>query len=130
MNLVMISGRVGKDPKIGETKENAVKYAFISGCISEYFSGEEHTTWVSVSCWGKLAEIVEQIDIRKGDLIEVTAKITTRKGESGYEEINLNASNIKRVLKSKKDAPIGADINVKKIDVDMELNGKKKSIDI
>lgn len=72
-NLIMVIGRVGKDP---ETRyfENGRAVAKFSIAVNRPVrdkQGNEVTDWFQVDIWGKQAELASEL-VRKGSLISVT----------------------------------------------------------
>jgi single-strand DNA-binding protein len=77
MNVVIVSGRAGKDPEA--TKGNA-QGAHFSLAISERYKDkagawQDRTTWVNVQVWGKFSAFALK-HIRKGDKVLVQGKIS------------------------------------------------------
>lgn len=88
LNKVMLIGNLGRDPEV-RTLESGNKVASFKLATTEKYkdkSGErkEQTEWHSVSCWGKLADIVEQY-VKKGNAVYVEGKIRTRSYEKDGE---------------------------------------------
>jgi single-strand DNA-binding protein len=83
-NLVILIGRVGKDPEVRTTASG--KVASLTLATTEYYkdkaTGEkkEQTDWHNIVFWGNVAEIVEKY-VKKGSLINVDGKIRTRSYE-------------------------------------------------
>ena len=83
LNKVFLLGNLGRDPEIKVTK-NSKKFArFTLATTKRYLdnSGEtkEETQWHSVTFWGKGAETIERLDIRKGAQLLVEGEVTYRK---------------------------------------------------
>ena len=86
VNRVTLLGRVGKDPEIkqfdGGNKASFSIATTERGYVSK--TGEtipDRVTWHNVVCWKGLSTIVERF-VKKGDLIYIEGKITTRSWES------------------------------------------------
>ncbi len=86
VNKCILLGRVGKDPEIkqfdGGNKASFSLATTERGYVSK--TGEtipDRVTWHNVVCWKGLATIVERF-VKKGDLIYIEGKITTRSWES------------------------------------------------
>jgi single-strand DNA-binding protein len=80
-NLVILIGRVGKDPEVKTTTNG--KVASLTLATTEYYkdkaTGEkkEQTDWHNIVFWNSVADIVEKY-VNKGSLINVDGKIRTR----------------------------------------------------
>lgn len=68
MNIVILNGRLGKDP---EAFSAGVRFSMVT---SEYFNGEEKTQWHNVTAFGKTGEFVQKYFI-KGNGINVQGRI-------------------------------------------------------
>ena len=86
VNVVHLLGRVGKDPELkqfdGGNKASFSLATTERGYVSK--TGEtipDRVTWHNVICWKGLSTIVEMF-VKKGDLIYIEGKITTRSWES------------------------------------------------
>ena len=86
VNKCIVLGRVGKDPEVkqfdGGSKASFSVATTERGYVSK--TGEtipDRVTWHNIVCWKGLATIAERF-IKKGDLIYVEGKITTRSWES------------------------------------------------
>lgn len=101
LNKVMLIGNLGKDPKIKQT-QGGRKFANFSLATSKRYrdnNGEqkELTEWHNIVVWGRLAEVIEQLSIRKGMSLYVEGELTTRSwtdqsnGQKCYT-IEINAS--------------------------------------
>lgn len=82
LNKVMLIGNLGKDPEIKQTQCGR-KFASFSLATSKRYrdnNGEqkELTEWHNIVCWGRLAEVIEQLSIRKGMSLYVEGELTTR----------------------------------------------------
>jgi len=73
MNLVALSGYIGKEPDLKYSK-SGMAYSIFSLATSDREKGEEKTDWHSIVCFGKTAEFVGEY-VHKGDLVEVEGKI-------------------------------------------------------
>lgn len=76
MNTCILSGRVGKDPRVNTAGEYLV--ANFSLAVNHSFKKDEDgnylTTWFSLQAWGKTAEFVEK-HVKKGCKILVNGEI-------------------------------------------------------
>ena len=83
LNKVMLIGNIGKDPEIRVNQTTGRKVVKFSLATSKRYhdnNGEqkEQTEWHTVVGFGKLAEIVEQLGIRKGMSLYVEGELATR----------------------------------------------------
>jgi single-strand DNA-binding protein len=90
VNRVTLLGRVGKDPEIKQF-DGGNKASFSLATTERGFTTKdgtvipEKTEWHNIVCWKGLATIAERF-VKKGDLIYIEGKITTRSWESdGYK---------------------------------------------
>lgn len=79
----MLMGNLGKDPEIRVnqiTGKKVVKFSLATSKRYRDNNGEqkEQTEWHTVVGFGKLAEIVEQLGIRKGMSLYVEGELTNR----------------------------------------------------
>lgn len=75
MNIVIFSGRAGKDPELMKGQGHGAKFSVASS--ERYKQGaewKERTTWMNVQAWGKLADFVMK-HVRKGEKVVVEGKI-------------------------------------------------------
>lgn len=82
LNKAMLIGNIGKDPEIKVT-QGGRKRATFSLATSRKFkdaNGEtrEQTDWHSVVAWGKSADIIERLGLRKGTTLYVEGAIACR----------------------------------------------------
>lgn len=77
MNLVIFSGRAGKNPELMKGQGHGAKFSVASGERYKDKSGEwkERTTWMNIQAWGKLADFVMK-HVRKGERVLVKGKIS------------------------------------------------------
>jgi single-strand DNA-binding protein len=86
INKVILLGRVGKDPEIKQF-DGGNKASFSLATTERGYTAKngevrpEVTTWHNIVCWKGLATIAERF-VKKGDLIYIEGKITTRSWES------------------------------------------------
>ena len=83
LNKVMIIGNLGKDPEIRVNQASGKKVVSFSLATSRRYrdnNGEqkEDTQWHNIVGWGKIADIVEQLGIRKGMSLYVEGRLTNR----------------------------------------------------
>ena len=103
LNKVMLIGNIGKDPEIRVNPNGGRKRVSFSLATSRRYrdnNGEqkEQTDWHNIIGWGKIADIVEQLGIRRGMSLYVEGTITNRSwtdqttGQKQYTtEINMDS---------------------------------------
>ncbi|MBQ9225486.1 MAG: single-stranded DNA-binding protein [Fibrobacter sp.] len=101
LNKVMLIGNIGKDPEIRMSQTGGRKRVAFSLATSRRYrdnNGEqkEQTDWHNIVGWGKIADIVEQLGIRKGMSLYVEGTLTNRSwtdqnGQKRYAtEVNMD----------------------------------------
>ena len=101
LNKVMLIGNIGKDPEIRMGQQSGRKNVSFSLATSRRYrdnNGEqkEQTDWHNIVGWGKIADIVEQLGIRKGMSLYVEGTLTNRSwtdqnGQKRYAtEVNMD----------------------------------------
>ena len=83
LNKVMLIGNIGKDPEIRVNQASGKKVVSFSLATSRRYrdaNGEqkEETNWHNIVGWGKIADVVEQLGIRKGTSLYVEGRLTNR----------------------------------------------------
>ena len=83
LNKVMLIGNIGKDPEIRVNQASGKKVVSFSLATSRRYrdaNGEqkEDTQWNNIVGWGKVAEVFEQLGIRKGMSLYVEGRLTNR----------------------------------------------------
>lgn len=83
LNKVMLIGNLGKDPEIRVNQASGKKVVSFSLATSHRYrdnNGEqkEDTQWHNIVGWGKVAEVFEQLGIRKGTSLYVEGRLTNR----------------------------------------------------
>ena len=71
MNIIFLTGNVGKDPEV-KTTQNGVKVATFSLATTEH-TKEPKTIWHNIVMFNKMADVAEQY-IRKGVKIAIAGK--------------------------------------------------------
>ena len=79
----MLIGNIGKDPEVRVNPNGGRKRVTFSLATSRRYrdnNGEqkEQTDWHNIVGWGKIADIVEQLGIRKGMSLYVEGTLTNR----------------------------------------------------
>lgn len=101
LNKVMLIGNIGKDPEVRMSQTGGRKRVSFSLATSRRYrdnNGEqkEQTDWHNIVGWGKIADIVEQLGIRKGMSLYVEGTLTNRSwtdqnGQKRYAtEVNMD----------------------------------------
>ena len=86
VNKCILLGRVGKDPEVQQF-DGGNKASFSVATTERGFTTRdgkeipEKTEWHNIVCWKGLSAIVERF-VKKGDLIYLEGKITTRSWDS------------------------------------------------
>lgn len=83
LNKCMLIGNIGKDPEVRVNPNGGRKRVTFSLATSRRYrdnNGEqkEQTDWHNIVGWGKIADIVEQLGIRKGMSLYVEGTLTNR----------------------------------------------------
>ena len=83
LNKVMLIGNLGKEPEIRVNQASGKKVVSFSLATSRRYrdaNGEqkEDTQWHNIVGWGKVADVVEQLGIRKGTSLYVEGRLTNR----------------------------------------------------
>lgn len=83
LNKVQLIGNLGKDPEIRvspQTGKKAVSFSLATSRRYRDNNGEqkEDTQWHNIVGWGKIADVVEQLGIRKGTSLYVEGRLTNR----------------------------------------------------
>lgn len=83
LNKVMLIGNLGKDPEIRVSQIGGRKSVSFSLATSRRYrdnNGEqkEDTQWHNIVGWGKIADVFEQLGIRKGTSLYVEGRLTNR----------------------------------------------------
>lgn len=106
LNKVMLIGNIGKDPEFRMSMNGGRKYVSFSLATSRRYrdnNGEqkEQTTWHNIIGWGKTADIMEHLGIRKGITLYIEGSIQNRtwndqaSGQKRYvTEINMDSFQI------------------------------------
>ena len=83
LNKVFLLGNLGRDPEIKVTQKEKKFARFTLATTKRYRAADgetkEDTQWHSVTFWGKGAETIERLDIRKGAQLLIEGEVTYRK---------------------------------------------------
>jgi single stranded DNA-binding protein len=85
MNIVVISGNMGKDPEVrsfGERSKWSTSVA-VSKRVKKGDEWVEQTTWVNVAVWGSSAQMVMLSDLHKGSAVVVQGELSITKSDDG-----------------------------------------------
>jgi single-strand DNA-binding protein len=104
MNVLTITGNLGKDVRLGSAGGTAV--ANFSVAVRSGYGDKEQTIWVDCSLWGKQAESKLTDYLLKGQQVAVSGEMGTREHE-GKTYITLRVSSVDLIGK-KGDAPAPA----------------------
>ncbi|MFH2104472.1 MAG: single-stranded DNA-binding protein [Chloroflexota bacterium] len=88
LNRVQLIGRLGKDPE-GRFTTTGKKVVSFSLAVSHRWKSAEgeskdHTEWVNIEAWGRLAEVCQEY-LHKGSLIYLEGRLKTDKYEDKGE---------------------------------------------
>ena len=83
-NVVILTGRIGQDPELKETK-NGQKQVMFSLAVNEDYKDQngnevKQVNWVPCTIYGALAETFAKYK-KKGDLITIQGSLVVRDGE-------------------------------------------------
>jgi len=79
LNSLTLIGRVGQDPTVKYISD-ATQVSNFSVAYTEKYKDQPQTTWFNVQAWNSLSKIVQD-QVKKGDLITIVGKITSREAE-------------------------------------------------
>ena len=79
LNVVIITGRLGTNPELGETKDNKVPFAKLNLACTKAWKDksnqrQEAVTWIPVLFWRKQAELAGKL-LKKGNLVSVVGSL-------------------------------------------------------
>ena len=81
MNIVVLSGRVGKTPEVRTTPSGTKAVSFSIANDRKDKSGNKITDWFNCTTWGSTADFVEKY-VKQGSAIEVSGSLQTRSWET------------------------------------------------
>ena len=81
MNIVVLSGRVGKTPEVRNTPTGQKAVTFSIANDRKDKSGNKITDWFNCTTWGNTADFVEKY-VKQGSAIEVSGSLQTRSWET------------------------------------------------
>lgn len=129
-NQVKITGNVGQTPELKYTSSNTA-FLNISVAVNERYKDKDgqqqtRTTWLRATIWGKRAEGLSKI-IKKGQLVSIEGKLTSRTMEVGEKritttEISIDDVDILSRSGSKKEDGGEDDDNMGNVDDDFNVD--------
>jgi len=88
LNKVMLIGNIGKDPVFSATPNGKKRVSFSLATSRRYRdnNGEqkEQTDWHNIVGWGKVADTMEQLGVKKGNTLYVEGSLTNRSWTDHY----------------------------------------------
>ena len=82
INLLVLLGNVGRDPKITVLKSGDTVASFPVATTEVWTDKDsvvhEETEWHNIVCWKGLAESVKKSELKKSDTVHIIGKIKTR----------------------------------------------------
>ncbi len=112
VNKVIVIGNIGSSVDIKKLNSGTTLASFSIATNEKYKKADgttkEETEWHSINIFGKLAEVVENLGIGKGDKVYIEGKLSTNKWESEdgqkHERKNIIARELKvQAWKNKKE---------------------------
>jgi single-strand DNA-binding protein len=79
LNSITLIGRVGQNPTV-KVISDATQVSNFSVAYTEKYKDQPQTTWFNVQAWNGLSKIVQD-QVKKGDLVTVIGKLTSREAE-------------------------------------------------
>ena len=92
MNVVIISGNLGRDPELSYTPQTQTACCRLSVAVARQ-KRDEQPDWVRVTVWGKQAESCNQY-LTKGQEVKVVGSLRINKGKDGKEYAEVVANNV------------------------------------
>lgn len=92
MNVVIISGNLGRDPELSYTPQTQTACCRLSVAVARQ-KKEEQPDWVRVTVWGRQAETCNQY-LTKGQEVKVVGSLRINKGKDGKEYTEVVANNV------------------------------------
>jgi single-strand DNA-binding protein len=112
LNIVVLSGRLGKDPEIKQTS-GGKSVASFSIAVDTGFGQSKKTSWFNVEVWDKTAEAVAKY-VTSGKRVSVVGSLvedTWQDSSTGQKrsKIKVNASRVDIIDFADKDEPVSND---------------------
>lgn len=95
MNSTILTGRLAKEVELRKTTNGVSQCSFTLG-VNDGYGEHKKTYWINCVCWRASADFLYQY-ARKGDLIGITGKITTRNYEKNGEKVYVTEVNCENV---------------------------------
>lgn len=74
-NRVILIGHLGRDPEMRYTQNNTAVCGFSMAMNRKIKDREDEVTWVEVTAWSRIAEVIHQY-VKKGDPLMVEGRLT------------------------------------------------------
>ena len=105
MNIVTITGNLGKDPEYRESNTNVCKFTV---AVTDGYGEKQTTSWIPVVCFGKTADNCSKF-LRKGSKVAVVGRIQTGSYEKDGRKVYTTDVIADKVefLSAKSDEPQG-----------------------
>ncbi len=118
LNLVALTGRLGSDPELGETKDNQVPFAKLNLACKKAWKDknqqrQESVTWLPVLFWRRQAELCGQL-LKKGNLVSIVGSLA----KETWQENGTNRSRI--YVLGQSFTPLGAKPKSEEVEVEVE----------
>lgn len=107
MNRVILIGRVGKDPELGQTP-NGVAVGKFTLATSEKYKDKEITEWHTIRCWRGTAEFASKW-CTKGAMVAVEGKLRTETWEKDGQkrsQVLVEADDIRLLARKNEGKPM------------------------
>lgn len=92
MKQIVIAGRMGKDAELRRTQGGDPVLSF-SVAVDDGFGENKTTIWFDTTVWGKHAEALGNLGLKKGTALTVAGDLSTREHE-GRTYLKVNASKV------------------------------------
>ena len=90
MNTIILTGNLGSDPELRYTPSGVAVASFPLAVNRTWKDGsgerQQKTTWVRVTCWRKLAEVVSE-HLTKGAKVAISGELESASAYSKGEEV-------------------------------------------
>jgi len=122
LNLVVLTGRLGADVELGQTKDNEVPFAKLTLACKKAWKDknserQEQVTWLPVLFWRKQAELCSQL-LKKGSLVSIVGSLQ----KQSWQENSTNHSRL--YVLGQSFTPLGAKPKSEELEVEVEKNAQ------